>query len=294
MQAVDFEYDGRLLSDIGMEIVQFDSGSGFDITTAGSTLTFDTISTRGGKVFPLVATHYDEVFTATIGICKPDGATITTNEYRFILHWLNKKQFKKLVLITDEYERINFYGTFNIEKVEHRGRLIGFTLSFTSNAPFGWGDQVTDTFSLTTSSSHIINDNSDEYGEIPFDSFIITCNGSGTLKIENHYNHRITIISDCVDNEVITIDGKTLTVKSSTGRNVYNSFNFVYPMLSATVDIDKLLGLNLATNLVTMSGDLITTIGGNSIVVGAKVNLFTSTLPCTIATTHTPIRKVVF
>lgn len=283
MRAEDFEYDGRLLSDIGMEIVQFDSGSGLETTTAGSALSLDTISTRSGRAFPLVATHYDEVFTANISICKPDGATVTTGEYRYIMHWLNQKQYKKLRILADELVGICFYGTFNIEKVEHLGRIVGFNLEFTSNAPFGYGDQMQDSFSLTANSSHIIDDNSDEFGDIPFDSLVITCGDSGDLELTNAFDNRTTVIKNCTVGEVITINGKTMTVTSSLNRNVYDDFNFVYPTLSTTVIIDELLGIHPEL-----------TSDRHEEAENRKYNDFSSTLPCSIVAVYTPIRKVVF
>lgn len=295
MRAEDFEYDGRLLSDIGMEIVQFDSGSGFDMTTAGSALSFDTISTRSGRAFPLVATHYDEVFTANISICKPDGATVTTGEYRYIMHWLNQKQYKKLRILADELVGICFYGTFNIEKVEHLGRIVGFNLEFTSNAPFGYGDQIQDSFSLSTNSSHTIDDNSDEFGEIPFDSFVITCNAAGTLSLENHYDNRVTTFTDCQNGEIITIDGKTMTITSSSGRAIYDHFNFIYPKLVSTANIDELAGMTEETSIETLQSQAITTQGDGTLLITRGIaNIYTSTLPCTIAVKYTPWRKVVF
>ena len=296
MQAVDFEYDGRLLSELGMEIVQFDSGSGFDTTTAGSQLSLDTFPVNGGREHRLVAAHYDDVFTATISICKPDGATISIDEYRYIMHWLNRKTNLKLTILFDGWENIHFYGTFNeIEKVEHRGRLVGFTMSFQSNAPFGWSNQKAESFELTETGYHTIDDDSDEYGSFPFDYMEITCNASGDLALENHYDNRVTQFRDCQSGEVIVIDGKTMTIVSSTGRNIYDSFNFVYPKLVSTTNIDEFTGHSMATSIETLEEQAITTQNdGSLLIIKGIANVYTSTLPCSINVLFTPMRKVVF
>lgn len=44
MTATDFEYDGILLSSICFIVCQFDESSGFASSSAGSTLTFTTVS----------------------------------------------------------------------------------------------------------------------------------------------------------------------------------------------------------------------------------------------------------
>ena len=307
MQAVDFKYDNRLLSDLGMEIVHFDGSTGFASSSAGSTLNISTIAKSGGRVHSVVGAHYDDVFMAEIDICKPDGATITMEEYRFIMHWLNRKEYHELIIMTDLWSPIHFNGTFDeITKVEHCGRIVGFTLHFTSNAPFGFGTQIQDTFYLNENTSHRIEDNSDERGDIPFDSFVITCGDSGDLELTNAFDNRKTVIKNCTVGEVITINGKTMTVTSSLNRNVYDDFNFVYPMLSTTaywyidqttpsssqIAITESLDPNGGTIVaITTSGNSATQIDDD---LDCKYNDFSSTLPCSIVALYTPIRKVVF
>lgn len=46
MYALDFEYDGQYLSDYGFIICDFNSSSGADIVSAGSMITFNTVSTE--------------------------------------------------------------------------------------------------------------------------------------------------------------------------------------------------------------------------------------------------------
>ena len=295
MKAVNFEYDGRYLSDVGFEIVQFDESGGFQYTTAGSELSLSTISTHGGKRHYLVNAVYDEVFVGNISICKPDGSTVSSSEYSFIMRWLNKKTFAPLKILTSDLGDVNFVGTFaSIDKVEHLGRIIGFNLTFTTNAPFGWGDQETDSFNISSSSPHVITNISEESGELPFDELIITCNAAGTLKLTNEANGLTTIITGCTSGEVITINGQLLTVTSSTGRNVYDSFNFVYPQLTNTTSLDSVIGVDTTTYIVTRSNEEVVTRSGENILVYGPVNGFTSTLSCDIIAKYTPIRKVVF
>ena len=265
MTASDFEYDGLLLSSICFMVCQFDEGSGFQSSSAGSTLTMTTISQNNGRRKYIVNSVYEDVFSPTISICKPDGSTVTTDEYEFIMHWLNRPDFHKLTIMTPEWQRINFNCTCaNIEKVEFRGRIVGFNLQFQADSAFGWGDQISEEFTIPSANgSYEINDQSDELGFLYPDSMEISCSNAGDMTITNTAEpERATTISSCTNGETILINGTTLEITSSTGRNVYDSFNFNYPRIVNSV-MDS-------------------------------INTFTFSLPCSVTISYTPIRKAVF
>ena len=50
MKALDFEYDGQLLSDYGFIICNFDYGSGATEVSSGATITFSKKSHNGGLI----------------------------------------------------------------------------------------------------------------------------------------------------------------------------------------------------------------------------------------------------
>lgn len=265
MTATDFEYDGLLLSSICFMVCQFDEGSGFQSSSAGSALTMTTVSQNNGKRKYIVNSIYEEVFSPTISICKPDGSTVTTDEYEFIMHWLNRPDFHRLTIMTPEWQRINFNCTCSsIEKVEFRGRIVGFNLQFQADSAFGWGDQISEEFVISSANgSYEINDQSDEIGFIYPDSLEIQCSSVGDLTIKNSAEeNRATTIKQCSNGETITINGRTLEITSSTGRNVYDYFNFNYPRIVNSV-LDT-------------------------------INTFSFSIPCTCKITYTPVRKVVF
>ena len=264
MTATDFEYDGILLSSICFIVCQFDESSGFASSSAGSTLTFTTVSQNSGKRKRIVDSRYEDVFEPSISICKPDGSTITTDVYEFIMHWLNRPDYHALTIMTPEWQRIKFYCTCNVEKVEFRGRIIGFNLNFSADSCFGWGDQITESFQISTAGeAYEINDQSDELGFLYPDSMEISCSNAGDMTITNTAEpERATTISSCTSGETILINGTTLEITSSTGRNVYDSFNFNYPRIVNSV-MDS-------------------------------INTFTFSLPCSVTISYTPIRKAVF
>lgn len=264
MTATDFEYDGLLLSDLGFMICQFDESTGFASSSAGSNLDVTTIMQNSGRKHLIVNSSYQDSYSPTFSICKKSGGQISTDEYGFIMHWLNRPKFCKLVILTPDWQQINYMCVFNLEKVEHRGKIIGFNLTAITDSAFGWGDPIQDDFVIETAyGTHDILDESDEIGYAYPDSLKITCQGDGDLIVSNSIEpDRRMKISDCTSGEIIELNGKTFEVSSSTDDNIYDRFNFTYLRIANT-SLDA-------------------------------INTLRFTLPCSVSLIYTPARKVVF
>lgn len=263
MTASDFKYDSIYLSDLGYIICQFDESSGFSSSPAGVELTFHQKPARHGREFMIAGTEYEEPFQTTFSICKPCGEDFTANEMEFLLRWLNRAEYHEFILRDDEWGETIFYGTFNVEKVEFCGRVVGFNLQFITNSPYGWLTQEQDSFEISEAGgTMLVYDKSSVTGYIYPDELVITCHADGDLIITNSADDRTTQIKNCTDGEVLTIDKYVSTVESSTGRNVLNDFNFKFPRLVNTM--------------------------------ASSANLWTFSLPCSVELKYTPARKVVF
>lgn len=264
MTATDFEYDGLLLSDLGFMICQFDESTGFNTSSAGSILDVTTIMQNSGRKHLLVNSKYNERCEPEFSICKKDGTQVSTDEFAFIMHWLNRPQFSELTILTPEWQRIHFMCVFNVNKVEHRGKIIGFKLTAITNSAFGCGDPIQLDFEISESNgTQDILDESDEIGYEYPDYLKIVCNSAGDLVISNSMEaSRKSIFSGCVAGETIEINGKTMEVSSTSDSNIYDRFNYNYPRIE-----------NTALN---------------------SINSFTFSLPCSVSLTYTPTRKVVF
>lgn len=263
MTATDFMYDGLFLSDLGYIVCQFDESGGFSSSSAGSQLDLTTVSVMGGKKYEITGVQYSEPFNTSISICKPDGAAFTIDEFEYLLRWLNRPEYHELILRTADFGAVRFFGTFNVDKVEFRGRLIGFTLNFISDSPFGKYPQEVDKFVISKpGGSIVIYDKSSEVGYVYPDYLEIECTGSGDLVIENSLDGRKTIIENCVIGEVITMDGTVASLSSSKREKILNSFNFRFPRICNTIVSSE--------------------------------NKWTFSLPCKVTVKYSPIRKVVF
>ena len=253
-------------------ICQFSSGSGADVSTAGSQVTFNTAALNGGSKFALINTEYSTCFSTTFDICKKgDSATesvITLDELSYLMKWLTVNRFKKFVLIDKynaDYSEICYYGSFTAQKIEIGGAIVGLELTFTSNAPYGFGMPVTDSGSGTkTNWSFSVTPQGDEVGYIYPDSLTFKVSTAGNLTISNSNDSKIVYIANCTAGETITMDCQNKIISTTvSGHKIYNDFNFIF------------------FRLVNSFGD------GNE-------NTISVSLPGALEYTYTPVRKVVF
>ena len=268
MNAVDFEYDGQYLSDYGFIICDFDGSSGANTISAGSTLTFNKVSHFNGRMFSLASTIYEECISTTFDICKDpekydkDEMEISTDEFRDMIRWLNRREFLKFQIYdTDrDYEACYFNASFNIEKITIGEIVYGLRLTMETDKPFAYADEKKYKWTvLDTSVVKKISDMSDEIGCI-YPLLKVTCGDDGDLTIKNLTFDTTTIIKNCSDGEVITIDGSTQIITTSDSTHaVYEDFNYEFFKIGNTYS--------------------------------NRNNIVSVNMPCTIEITYTPIIK---
>lgn len=243
--AYDFEYAGFYLSDFGFVVCDFDSSSGTDIASAGSVITFNTVPRNKGKIWSLTSTQYDECIQTTIQICKNpnlyEDLRIDNDEYRSIMRWLNRREFLKFRLLTDDNttDDTGFYmASFNVSKIKIQDVLYGLELTMETDKPFAYGEPQRIVINAKdTEREYDICDVSDEIGSI-YPSMKITCNGSGDLMIYNDLENCTTEIKNCSEGEVITIDGDALFIETSlkSHTTINNDFNYCFFRIGNTYD----------------------------------------------------------
>lgn len=269
MLATDFEYDGKKLSDFGMVICDFNSSSGTEEISVGSTITFNTVSRHFGKKYGLPSTQYDECIETSFSVCKNpdiyDDLELTSNELHDLIRWLNRREFLQMQFIYEDNVNIDrktcyYDATFNVSKVTIASHLYGITVTMATNAPFGYGDEITTEIDASdTTATYVITDESEEIGYI-YPNVVITCGSSGDLSIINETESCELEVLNCEQGEVITLNGDTHIISSSvSGHELYNDFNFDFFRIGNTYD--------------------------------NRENIITVSIPCTIEITYTPIIK---
>lgn len=244
MYALDFEYDGQRLSDFGFIICDFNDTKGFDIVSAGSQITFNTVAFNNGKRNALSSTKYEECIQTTFGICKNpdifDDLAISNYEYRCLMRWLNRNEYLKFEVLYEgdfDYDPCFYEASFNVEKVKVREILYGLNLTMQTNKPFGYGLEQEKTFVIDdTSATYKLIDRSDEIG-FTYPVVKIICNQIGDIAIANSLTNCNMVIRNCKKDEVIIIDCENHILESSEkDHDIYDDFNYDFFCIANTFD----------------------------------------------------------
>ena len=267
MNALDFEYDGLCLSDFGCIICTFDSSS-LETRSIGSQITFTKTKKEHGKKHMVAGSSYEDCIEAEFHICKnPDEIGDEEDKYfslddqRELTRWLNRNNFCKFRPLGCGYENMFFVGSFNLEKIELAGKVVGMTLHFSSDRPFALLNTVVYKFEITKANqTKIIRDISDEIGYI-YPKLEVTCNADGDLRITNSADNTTTEILGCKTGETITFENLIIESDDIEHESVImDDFNFNYPTISNTYK--------------------------------NRFNNLTFSIPCSVVLQYNPIRKV--
>lgn len=268
MQMTDFEYNGERLCDYGLTICNFD-GSSQDTQDIGNAVTINKIKASNSQEYISTGYTYDDVFSVEfqaikIG-CDFVDTIITDIELNRIMRWLNRKKYCifRPIYEDDNFMNVYYKGTFNVQTIKVGKDVIGLNFIFTTNAPFGFMDDITYNYEFKSASDKfIVHDVSDEVGYI-YANTKIQCLESGNLKISNTLDpDNNVIINNCVEGEVITMQGKQKIIESSlpSHATLPNDFNYRFLRINNTYSDVQ--------------------------------NVFTSSIRCKITVSYAPIRKV--
>lgn len=240
MILVDFTYDGQSLSEYNCMTCTFEGGNS-DTISNGSTLTLETITSKQNYKNTIIDTSY-EVITVSFSIAKmncndTDDYYFTVSEIANLSKWLNRKTYHKFIPEYDEDVDDVLYYEATFTSIQPRyvgGQVIGFDLTLTTNAPWGF---VNYSISKKNITELYLNNDSDDIGVLypsKFDVKIL--NGTNiTLKITNNVDSgHITQINKCNKNEIIQMDCSHETIQSSGHSTLYNDFNYKFPRLKNT------------------------------------------------------------
>lgn len=274
MFATDFEYADKRLSDFGFIMCHINTDSGIKEMDIGCDITFSTIKNNHSSIHYSTSSAYENVYTTSFEIIKNDcyyydmdDHYLTTEEMHVLIKWLNRRKYNRLKFIgtIDGSENINYYGSFNVKQIMHCDQIIGLSLTFTANAPYGFGDTIC--FEYETSSNNetiCLNGDGDEIGVVYPQISITFKKACSEFTIKNVTTGTSVVIKNCLSDETITMDGEhkiIITDKEDDHSTLYNDFNYRY----LDINIDE---YELSENCYTISS------------------------PCKIVFTYSPIRKI--
>lgn len=275
---MDFEFAGKTLSDFNCITccLNTNTNSGVREVSIGCELTFSTVKNRKSNVRYKTSSEYENVYTAKFDIIKnpcgnyEDDIYMTHDEVSAIIRWLSTKTDNKFVpyQVDGKYYMENsyvcYFGSFNVTQILINERIAGLTLSFNSNAPFGFGEEILiNTIIAKKNETLSIIGEGDELDVIcPIVS--IRCMDNGKLKIKNKTTDVSVVIDNCRIGETIIMDGEhsiIYTDNNEHSKTLFNDFNYNY------LEIDNSQ-------------------------YDRTENIYEISIPCEITISYRPIRKV--
>lgn len=272
MFVTDFEYADKRLSDFGYVMCHINTESGLRDVDIGCDITFNTIKNNHSSVQYITSSSYDNVYSMSFDIIKSkcgrdrEDIYLTSEEVRLLITWLNRREYRKLKLINNVNSdmSINYYGSFNVKQIMMGDNIIGLSLTFTSNAPYGFADEVSMEYDITFENEHFyLSGDGDEFGTIYPKVTITFKQDCESFSILNVTTGTTLFLKNCLDGEVITIDGEHKIILTNTSEHdtLYNDFNYEY--LDILVQDDDF-----------------------------SENKYEVSAPCVISIKYSPIRKV--
>lgn len=242
MRALDFFFDDRYLSDMGYIVCTLDGQETIKKTSV-SKIEYSTVKTPNRSVWNRASSADVEPLTTTIQIlklsCEDETVQeLTSTEIGEMTRWLCRAdKYCEFSFVQDGYEDIFYNVKIDLDKIDIYGITSGFELTITSDKPYGYTKENINSIAVTPTSPYIIYDTSDVIGYTYPDTLTIVCNEAGDLTLTNSIDSRVTQIKGCVNNEVITINGKTLQISSSVlTHDIANDFNYIFPRISNKKD----------------------------------------------------------
>lgn len=262
MSEFDFTFRGESLSSHGYMICEFDSSSSASAVTTDSQKEISSVSMFNGKYQPIIYSNYASALTMELSICKIDGDNyyLTPQERVEIKRWLGCPYPCEFRLSDSKYDGYFWNGVFNVEEVRTPLGCVGFNLTFTATAPFGYKDKVEISGSVSANGAVTIKDTSDEEGYI-YPDIEVTLQSAGTLKITNAFDNRATVVYNCLSGETLTFSHLLQIATDSSSHSLGDNFNYKFVRINNTY--------------------------------GKTQNTLTFSLPCTYKISYTPIAKVV-
>lgn len=270
MYAVDFEFANQRLSDYGCVVCHINTNSDIREVDIGCDITFTTLKNNNSSKNYVTGSSYDNVYTATFDIMKYscndfNDKYMTSLEVRSIMKWLNRRGYYKFRIVNEiaDESDVHYYGSFNVEQIIVGDKIVGLTLTFTSNAPFGFSNLTELKYMcMSGGEEFVIYGDSDDIGVI-YPVVKVKCFNGGEIKITNNNTGNFILLSNCETNETITIDGehKIITTDNNEHKETLpNDFNYEY----FEIIIDEY----------------------------DSANIYEVSSPCEISVYYSPIRKV--
>ena len=260
MDATNFIFDGKSLSDFGFIICAFDGETN---TSTSPSITYTTLKVPDNDRRRFLSSNYEEVISFELSIAKYESKKhilpINNYEDRAIRKWLCREDgFHELIIEQDDFYNIYYNVQINIVPQMVCGRIRGYRLTITTDNVYGYTEWLETEFDINNSTPYnflALSDRADYF--YPIWEITPLQNGNLCLKILEDINQTNTIFNSVTANKKITIDSENGIIEGISPDN----FNWMLPRIVQGYD--------------------------------ETVNTITSTLPCHIKMKYRLARKAV-
>lgn len=232
-KVLDFTYDGKSSTDIGLKLVKFD-GSGIATDSVAVPLEIeDTKIKRIDKPFFFGVEATPKLsFKIQLAYLPDNGKSSTENyltpqTFGAITRWLTRREYKEFKIIDCDYTNVIYKCMFqNPKKIEIGNYPIGIELDVICDRPYGYYSQ---TISKTVNGTTTFNYQNVGFLDVPIYPILEITMGAtgGTALIQNNTDsNKQTTFTGLSANEVVNVDMQKQIIVSSTGLNRNSNFNF--------------------------------------------------------------------
>lgn len=245
MTATEFEYDGTKSSVYGLYICSFD-GEKDGTFSIGNEITMNTVKSPNGKRFIKTGSVYENPLVFTFQVMKYDCTDgiqeIGARELARIMRWLTRTDnYHYLKFEQSGWDNIFYNCYLKLQKYEINGKIYGFEIEATCDAPWGYSEPKQYIMNLDSNTSFDLYNYSDEDGCILPDLINIEVLEDCNLEITNTFlikndpdNKKTTTtrIDNCEKNEIIQIDKhKNICSTQVHSNGLENDFNYEFLQL---------------------------------------------------------------
>lgn len=232
-QATKFIYNGISSDKFNLMICSFERSSGVSNSKEVSEITINSEKVTGSDKWLKINSDYSSPLSFTFNICKKGGTIFTAIERRMISAWLTSShgEYKVLQFCSLEYSDVIFHAKCTtLEKNTIAGDVVGYQLTFTTNAPYGFTPEKQLNINMNSDvfTTNIMN-SSDELETMLYPKLEITILQNCNFTIINNRINKTFGIDNCTVGEVITINPEIGYIYSSVrGTSVISAFNKVW------------------------------------------------------------------
>lgn len=230
----DFMFDGRYASEYGLMMCDFSSSS--DDSMIVSDFTYDTFIPGNSDRNYFTASSFSDVLITKIQVCIVDKCqirSITDYDIEEIAKWLCRENgYHRFAFINkDRSNDVEYNAKISINKIKLINDIYGLELTITTDSQYGF-TKIRNSYSLVSKQEILIKNHSAKSGGI-FPEIQLTCKESGNYQLSFRFGQHYDMlkIQNCSVGEVITISNMHVISSSIFEHDIYNDFNYVFPMI---------------------------------------------------------------